>query len=84
LDRSKAQLALNQTREKIEQLMRRPPAATSADSQVVDAALVELPANAPAVALMPWLDRRLQVACLEAASTARAAAALHATADSPT
>jgi len=83
LDRTRSQLALTGVRIRIGQLLLHPFDAAAEDARAVDTTMLELPADAPALALMPWLERRLQMACMAAADTARAAAALRVTARMP-
>jgi uncharacterized membrane protein YccC len=67
--------ALAQARARIGTELARRDAAPAAPADA-DLLLAELPSEAPARDLMPWLERRLQLACREAAEAARAAAAL--------
>jgi uncharacterized membrane protein YccC len=78
-----AQAALDEARGKIRQQLAQSLDARALIPPTSEAGMPDLPADAPALALMPWLERRLQMACAAATDTAAAAAALRATAGAP-
>ncbi len=77
LDPGTAQRALSEANVKIRSLLSQPPEAPGAESAPSVAPEADLPSQSSALALTTWLQRRLQMACAEAARTMQAAAALN-------